>query len=99
MTNEVKNLIEVKTALENGNPLDKFGPYLKIFQGDIHMKDGLLFNDNNLIVLAALRSPFMSLLHETQPGELGMKALAESIWWPQLYRQIYYHGKKRSQCL
>ena len=31
MTNEDKNLIEVKTALENGIPLDKFGAYLKIF--------------------------------------------------------------------
>ena len=62
------------------------------------MKEGLLFNDNKLIVPAALRSPFLSLLHETHPGQFGMKALAENIWWPHLYREIYHHGKNCIQC-
>ena len=42
---------------------------------------------------APLRSPFLSLLHETHPGKFGMKSLAENILWPHLYREIYYHGK------
>ena len=64
-----------------------------------HVKEGLLFNDNKLVVPAALRSPFLSLLHETHPGQFGMKALAENIWWPHLYREIYHHGKNCIQCI
>ena len=93
MTDEDKILKEVKKAVQEGKPLDKFGAYLKNFQRDIHVKEGMLFNDNKLIVPAALRSPFLSLLHETHPGQFGMKALAENIWWPHLYREIYHHGK------
>ena len=28
-----------------------------------------------------------------------MKSLAENIWWPQLYREIYYHRKNCIQCI
>ena len=99
MTDEDKILKEVKKAVQEGKPLDKFGAYLKNFQRDIHVKEGLLFNDNKLIVPAALRSPFLSFLHETHPGQFGMKALAENIWWPHLYREIYNHGKNCTQCI
>ena len=80
-------------------PLDKFGAYLKNFQRDIHVKKGLLFNDNKLIVPAALGSPFLSLLHETHPGQFGMKFFAENICWPHLCREIYHHGKNCIQCI
>ena len=76
MTDEDKLLKDVKEAVEKGRPLDRFGAYMKTFQRDIHIKEGLLFNDNKLIVL---KSPFMSLLHETHPGKFGMKSLAENI--------------------
>ena len=99
MTDEDKILKEVKKVVEECRPLDKFGAYLKNFQRDIHVKEGLFFNDNNLIVPAALRSPFLSLLHETHPGQSGIKSLAEKIWWPHLYREIYYHGKNCIQCI
>ena len=93
MTDEDKILKDVKKAVEEGRPLDIFGAYLKNFQRDIHVKEGLLFNDNKLIVPAALRSPSLSILHKFHPGQFGMKSLAENIWWPHLYREIYYHGK------
>ena len=99
MTDEDKILKEVKKAVEEGTPLDKLGAYLENFQRDIHVKEGLLFNDNILIVPAALKSPFFALLHETHPGQLGMKSLAEKNWWPHLYREIYYHGKNCIQCI
>ena len=99
MTDEDKILKDVKKAVEEGRPLDRFGAYLKNYQRDIHVKEGLLFNDNKLIVPAALWSPFLSLLHETQPGQFGMKSRAENIWWPLLYREIYYHGKNCIQCI
>ena len=69
MTEEDKILIDVKKAAEEGRPLDRFGAYLKTFQRDIHVKEGFLFSYNKLIVPAALRSQFMSLLHETRPGQ------------------------------
>ena len=99
MAGEHKLLKDVKKAVKEGRPLDRFGAYLKTFQRDIHVKEGLLFNDNQLIVPAALRSPFLSLLHKTHPGQFGMKSLAENIWWPHLYREIYYHGKNCIQCI
>ena len=89
MTDEEKILKDVKKAVEEGRPLDRFGAYLKNLQRDIHVKEGLLFNDNKLIVPAALSLPFLSLLHETHPGQFGMKPLAENIWWPHLFREIY----------
>ena len=98
-TDDDKILKDVKKAVEDGRPLDRFGAYLKTFQRDIHVKEGLLFNENKLKVLAALRSPLMSLLHETHPVLFGMKSLEENIWWPHLYREIYYHGKNCIQCL
>ena len=52
-----------------------------------------------MIVPAALRSPFLSLLHETHPGQFGIKSLSENIWWPHLYREVYYHGKVCIQCI
>ena len=99
MTDEDKILKDVKKAVEEGRKLDRFGAYLKNFQRYIHVKERLLFNDNKLIVPAALRSLFLSLLHETHPGQLAMKSLAEKIWWPHLYREIYYHGKNCIQCI
>ena len=98
-TDEDKILKEVKKAVEEGRPLDRFGAYLTNFQRDIHVKEGLLFNDNKLIVPAALRLAFLSLLHETHPGQFGMQFLAENFWWSHLYREIYYHGKNCIQCI
>ena len=60
MTNEDKTLKDIKTAVENGTPLDKFGAYLGTYRRDIHLREGLLFNDNMLNVPASLRWPFMS---------------------------------------
>ena len=67
MTDEDKTLEDAKKAVEEGRPLDRFGAYLKTFQRDIHVKEGLLFNDNKLMVSAALILPFWSLLHGTHP--------------------------------
>ena len=99
MADEDKILKDVTMAVEEGRPLDRFGAYLKNFQRDIHVKEGLLFNDNKLKVPPALRSPFLSLLRGTHPGQFGVKSLAENIWWPHLYREIYYHGKNCIQCI
>ena len=41
MTDEDKILKEVKKVVEEGRPLDRFGAYLKNFQRDIHVKEGL----------------------------------------------------------
>ena len=66
MTEEDKILKDVKKAVEEGRPLDTFGAFLKTFQRDIHVKEEILFSNIKLIVPAALRSLFMTLLHENQ---------------------------------
>ena len=86
MTDEDKILKDVKKAVEEGRPLDRFGADLKTLQRDIHVKEGSFFNDNKLIVPAALKSLFLSRFNETHPGQFGMKSLEEIIWWPHLYR-------------
>ena len=63
------------------------------------MKDELLFLDNKLVVPATIRGSFNSMLHETHPGQFGMKSVAEYLWWPHFYREIYHHGRTCSQCL
>ena len=79
MTDEDKILKDVKKAVEDGRPLERFGAYLITFQRDINVKEGRLFNENKLKVLAALKSPLNSLLHETHPGQFGMKSIEENI--------------------
>ena len=61
------------------------------------MKERIVFNDNKMIVTAVLRSPFMAVT-QAHPGQFGMKALAENIWWPHLYREIYHHKKNFADC-
>ena len=75
------------------------GPNMKIYAKDLHVKDDLLFLDNKLVVPATIRGSFNSMLHETHRGQFGMKSLAEYLWWPHTYRQIYHHGRTCSQCL
>ena len=73
--------------------------YMKNYAKDLHMKDDLLFLDKKLVVPATIRVIFSLLLHETHPGQIGLKFLAENIWWPHIYREIYHHGKSCNQCL
>ena len=39
------------------------------------------------------------MLHETHPGQFGIESLAEYLWWPHIYREVYHHGRTCSQCL
>ena len=75
------------------------GAYMKIYAKDLHVKDDELFLDNKLVVPATIRGTFNSMLHETHPGQFGMKSLAEYLFWPQIYRENYHHGRTCSQCL
>ena len=101
ITNEDKVLKEVKNAVENGNPLDKFGAYFKTFQRDIHLREGLLFNDNNLIVSAALRSQFMSLLRNTsrkvRHESIGRKCLVAASVQRNLHLREKLHSMSKSR--
>ena len=72
---------------------------MKNYAKDLHVKDELLFLDNKLVVPATIRGNFNSMLHETYPGQFGMKSLAKYLWWPHIHRQIYHHGRTCSQCL
>ena len=75
------------------------GTYMKNYTKDLHVKDELLFLDNKLVVPATIRGTFNSMLHETHPGQFGMKSLAEYLWWQHIYREIYHHGRACIQCL
>ena len=54
--------------------------------------------DGKLVIPFTLRNTKIKTLHETHPGQFGMKYLAQYIWWPHINRQIYFHGINCSEC-
>ena len=71
---------------------------MKNYEKDLHTRDDLFFFDTKLVISARSQSAFSSMLHESHPGQFGMKFLAEFIWWSHFYREIYHHGKSCKQC-
>ena len=99
MTKEDKVLWDLIETIKRNQPMYIHGTYMKNYTKDLHVKDELLFLDNKLVVPATIRGTFNLMLHETHPGQFGMKSLAEYLWWPHIYREIYHHGRTCSQCL
>ena len=54
--------------------------------------------DGKLVIPFTLRHAVLKTLHESHPGQFGMKYLAQYIWWPHINRQIYFHGINCTQC-
>ena len=98
MTREDEVIWDLIETLKTKRPVGIFGSYMKNSSKDHHIKDGLLFLDNKLVVPATIRGIFSTMLHETHPGHFGMKSLPEYIWWTHFYREIYHQGKSCSQC-
>ena len=92
MTKDDRVLWDLITTLKTGRPLEIHEFYMKNYEKDLH-RDGLLFLENKIVIPAAARGAFSSMLHESHSGQFGMKFLAEFIWWPHIYREIYHHGK------
>ena len=80
MTKDDKVLWYLITTLKTGRPLEIHRFYMKNYEKDLHTRDGLLFLDNKMGLSAGARSAFTSMLHESHPGQFGMKFLAEFIW-------------------
>ena len=99
MTREDTVLWDLIETIKRNRPMGIHGTYMKNYTKDLHVKDELLFLDNKLVVPATIRGTFNSMLHETHPGQFGMKFLAEYLWWPHTYREIYHHGRTCTQCL
>ena len=54
--------------------------------------------DGKFVILFTLRNAVLKTLHESDPGQFGMKYPAQYIWWPHINRQIYFHGINCTQC-
>ena len=93
MLNPIVKALQNKVEKINTN-----SPYFKHFTRDLHESDGLLYMDVKLVIPFTLRNATMKTLHETHPGQFGMKCLAQYIWWPHFNRQIYFHGINCSEC-
>ena len=70
-----------------------------------HRKDQLTVEENCLlkgmqvVVPPTLQKRVMSLLHETHPGAVKMKALARSyVWWPGMDKMLEEVTKQCEQC-
>ena len=71
--------------------------YFNQFSKDLHESEGLFYMDGKLVIPFTLRNAVMKTLHESHPGQFGIKYLAQYIWWPHMNRQIYFHGINCSQ--
>ena len=60
--------------------------------------DGLLYMVEKLVIPITLRKTMIKTLHEKQTNQFRMKYLAQSIWWPHISRQTYFHGINFSEC-
>ena len=80
MTKDDKILWDLITALKNGRPVRIPGSYMENYEKDLHTRDELLFLDHKLLVPAAIRGAFSSMLHESHPGQFGMKFLVAYIF-------------------
>ena len=87
MLNPIVKALQNKVEKNNGN-----SPYFKHFARDLHESDGLLYMDDKLVILFTLRNTMIKTLHETHSGQIGMKYLAQYIWWPHMNRQTNFHG-------
>ena len=99
MTRDEEVIWDLIETIKTKQTIGIHGSYMKNFAKDLHVRNDLLFLDNNLLVPAIIRGTFSAMLHDTHPGQFGMKSLAEYIWQPHIYREIYHHGKSCSQCL
>ena len=93
MLNPIVKALQNKVEKINAN-----SPYFKHFTRDLRESDGLLYMDGKLVIPFTLRNAMMKTLHETHPGQFGMKYLAQYIWWPHINRKIYFHGINCSKC-
>ena len=98
-TREDKVLWDLIETIKINRPMGIHGAYMKNYAKDLHVKDELLFLDNKLVVPATIRRTFNSMLHETHPGQFGMKSLAKYLSWRHIYREIYHRGRTCSQCI
>ena len=75
MLNPLVKVLQKKVEKINAN-----SPYFNYITRDLHESDGLLYMDGKLVILFILRNAMMKTLHETHPGQFGMKYLAQYIW-------------------
>ena len=88
MTREDMVMWYLIETIKTNRPMGIHGAYMKIYAKNLHVKDDLLFLDNKLVVPATIRGIFNSMLHETHPGQFGMKSLAKYLWWPHIYWKL-----------
>ena len=93
MLSPIVKALQNKTETINAN-----SSYFNHFVQDLHESDGLLYMDGKLVIPFTLRNAMFKTLHETHPVQIGMKYLAQYIWWPHINRQIYFHGINCSEC-
>ena len=99
LTEDDPMLSPIVKALQNKvEKINADSPYFKHFTRDLHESDGLLYMDGKLVIPFTLRNAMMTTLHETHPGQFGMKYLAQYIWWSHINRQIYFHGINCCEC-
>ena len=93
MLNPIVEALQEKVENINAN-----SRYLHQFSKDLHESDGLLYMDGKMVIPFTLRNAVLKTLHESHPGQFGMKYLAQYIWWPHINRQIYFHWINCTQC-
>ena len=93
LTEDDPMLSPIVKALQNKlEAINANSSYFKHFARDLHESNRLLYMDGKLVILFTLRNAMMKTLHETHPGQFGMKYSDQYICWPHINRQIYFDG-------
>ena len=69
----------VKAQQKKVDNINANSRYLHQFSKDLHESDGLLYMDGKLVIPFTLGNTVLKTLHESHPGQFGMKYLAQNI--------------------
>ena len=81
-------------TLKKANPV-----FHKIYRDLSVTPSGCLLYDNRLVIPAKLRPMFLQTIHSKHPGQAGMLALAELVWYPHIHSEILAQTQSCRHCI
>ena len=94
------HLREVRDCVESKDweRLKQFDPVYHRIRDSLANMNGVLVYDEKIVIPKKLRPKFVQLLHAAHPGQLGMTAASEYMWWPGKNKQLIQKCKSCIPC-
>ena len=81
-------------TLKKVNPI-----FHKIYRDLSVTQTGCLLYDNRLVIPAKLRPMVIQTIHSKHPGQAGMLALAQLVWYPHIHSEILAQAQSCKHCI